>query len=170
MTQAYQHMTEQKEASLLWPFLIIGVGIIVTLSFVFIVLKGYKKPHPLLIKPSSVDSFDGVSKALYKAMYPMVRQGYDFKVNPKVNTDEINFSNSLLKYFSDQSLNKVISITLLEINLDSPPQSASKTFNCRENNYFNLYRKKEKKWKKNIYFSVCKEREDLYIMSFSKKY
>lgn len=160
-------MVEQKESSLLWPFLIIGVGIILSLSFVFFVLKTYQKPHPLLIKPSSVDSFDDISLAIYKSMFPMTRQGYTFQVSPLVNKDELEFSRSLAKYFNPDSSEKVISITLQEVHLEKQTIEKSTNFNCKENNIFNLLRKKDKKWTKNIYFSVCKEKDDLLIMSYT---
>lgn len=162
-------MVEQKEASLTWPFLIIGVGIILSLSFVFFVLRNYQKPHPLLIKPSSVESFHDVSKAIYKSMFPMIRQGYTFHISPLINEDEIKLAKSLSKFVSPNSSDKVISITLQKVQLDKEIFNKNEKFNCKENILFNLLRKKEKKWKKRIYFSVCKEKEDLLIMGYSIK-
>lgn len=163
MTPVEKH----QETSLLWPFLIIGIGIILSMTFVFFILRGYKKPRPLVIKPSSVESFDAVAEALYKAMYPLTKQGYSFKVSPKVNENEVKLSEGLKKYFPEFNSEKIIAITLEEVDLESEPPPPSQLYTCRENNLFNLYRKKEKKWNKHIYFSICKEGRDNLIMSYA---
>ena len=164
-------MTPKKtqETSLLWPFLIIGLGIIISMSFVLIILKSHKKPRPLVIKPSSVESFEDVALALYKAMYPLTKQGYNFQVTPKISETEKQLAKEINKYFPKIDSEKTVSINLVEVDLSSKASSPSQLFTCHENNFFNLYRKKEKKWKKNIYFSICKERENTLILSFSQK-
>ena len=93
-------LKKQKETrSLLWLFLIIGIGALISMSFVLFILQGYKKPRPLVIKPSSVKSFQNVAHALYKSMYPLTKQGYRFQVHPMVNDIEVELAKEMKKYF-----------------------------------------------------------------------
>ena len=64
--------------------------------------------------------------------------------------------------------NKTISVTLVKVDLNSKPPPPSQFLTCQENNLFNLYRKKEKKWKKKIYFSICKESDNSLILSYTQ--
>jgi len=162
---------KNKDSSLVWLFLIIGVGILVSMSFVFFILKGYKKRRPLVIKPSSVESFVDVSEALYKAFYPLTKQGYSFVVSPSVNKDELLFSESLKQFFPEveSKPKKTITITLDKVNLDLEPPPPTQLYTCNENNRFILHRKMEKKWNKKIYFAICRENDGLLILSYAKK-
>ena len=158
---------KKKDGSLVWLFLVIGVGILVSMSFVFMILKGYKKRRPLVIKPSSVESFDEVAEALYKAFYPLTKQGYSFVVSPLANDTEIEFSNALKQFFpkTEAKPKKIMTITLEKVNLDLKPPAPTQLYTCNENNRFILHRKKEKAWNKNIYFSICREDDGLLILS-----
>ncbi len=158
---------QNQEVSLLWPFMIIGVGIIVSMSFVFFILKGYRRPRPLVIKPSSVESFNDVANALFKSLYPLKKQGYNFYVTPIVNEDELNFATELKKYFPPSDSSKNMSITLQEVNLNLSPPGPTQLKTCKENNQFILHRKRDKIWTKKIYFTVCKEKRDQLILSYS---
>jgi len=154
----------QNESNGLWiPLSIVGVGILVSMVFAFQTLKGYRKPRPLLIKPSSVNSAKELSMALYKAVYPLKLQGYGVKFV----SSGLAFENQLKTSFKSvfPSTEKNILITAEEINLSQDYNNSK--IDCLNTALFNMLRKPERKWKKKIYFSVCTEAEKTFKIFYT---
>jgi len=154
----------QKKSTGLWiPFSIILVGIFVSLIFAFQTLRGYRKPRPLLIKPSSINSAGELTTSLHKALYPLKLQGYGFELDSDGSTFGDDLKNSLESKFGKSEKN--ISARIQKIDLSQSYDNSK--IDCLNTALFNMLRKPERKWKKNIYFSVCTEADKKFSIYYS---
>lgn len=171
--QESQNQDQIKSSGLWAPFTIIGIGFILSLIFVFKTLKDYKTPKPLLIKPSSVETTKDIHNALYKSLYPLKLRGFGVTLaSPKNETERTLFS-YLAKSFKqsknadkNESKNENIKFSTQSIDL-SQKADIDKT-DCKNTALFNL-RRKIKKWDKEIYFAVCTESKNEFVLFYILK-
>ncbi len=151
----------------LWaPILIICLGFVFSMAFVVKTLKGYKQPRPLLIKPSSVDTPEEITRAIYKALFPLKKRSFGIKLE-KIDNNKISFKvTQLLTKKFPPSKNEFkfnsYKVSILE------PHDTRKT-DCRNTALFNLKRKFKRTWKKKIYFTICKEEKQIFSLFYMVK-
>lgn len=136
----------------LWiPLLILSIAFILSVSYVFWVMKNYKKNTPLIIKPSSIEKPIEAAQALKKALHPLFNEGYGIKIE---NTDPL-FSVAFNSEFKDLNAisDKKLNISFSTIDLNAEPEIS--TINCYQTALFNMKRKMERKWKNKFYFVIC---------------
>ncbi len=151
----------------LWaPVLIIFLGFMLSMAFVFKTLKGYKQPRPLLIKPSSVNTPEEITEAIYKALFPLKKRSFGVKIQ-EIDNDKISFKvvHSLIKKFppsKNEFKFNSYKVSILE-------KHDIKKTDCRNTALFNLKRRPERIWKKKIYFTICKEEKKIFSLFYTAK-
>ncbi len=151
----------------LWiPAVIICLGFLFSMAFVVKTLRGYKQPQPLLIKPSSVETPEEITEALYKALYPLKQRAYGAHIL-ELDNDEVSFkvAHSLAQRFPKKENN--FRFNAYKVSLYD--QHDTNKTDCRNTALFNLKRKPEKKWKKAIYFTVCTEKKEAFSLFYTVK-
>jgi len=163
--QELQNKDQIKSNGLWVPFTIIGIGFIFSIVFVFKTLKDYKTPKPLLIKPSSVETTKDIHNALYKSLYPLKLRGFGiFLESPKNETEKTLFSYLTKTFEENKNENFKFSVQGIDLSLEA---DIDKT-DCKNTALFNL-RRKIKKWDKEIYFTVCTESKNEFILFYILK-
>jgi len=154
----------QNRPSGLWiPFSIIFIGIVISVVFALQTLQGYRKPRPLLIRPSSVNEAAELSNSLYKALYPLVLQGYGVKFVSDGSGFGAALGMSLNKTFGKADKN--IQIDLQKIDLSQ--EYDNNKIDCLNTALFNMLRKPERNWKEPVYFSVCTQELNEFTVYYS---
>lgn len=151
--------------SLFWPFLVISVGFIASMAFVIYALLNYKKPTPLVIKPSSVSTIDKIGESFQKALFPLTQQKEHFKV-----LGEDDFSAKLqqsLNTFFKPTEKKALNVVIQKMDL-SKKESRRLESSCEKLSLFHLKRKKERVWDKAFIFTLCRESDESYLLVYDK--
>lgn len=155
----------QNSSNGLWiPFTIIFIGIVVSLVFAVQTLRGYRKPRPLLIRPSSVDQASELAGSVYKALYPLKIQGYGIEYKSDGSSFGSELGASLVSIFGSESKN--IKTELYKIDLTAAYDN-NKT-DCLNTALFNMLRKPKRHWTRSIYFSVCTESDKSFKIYYSR--
>jgi len=154
----------QNRSNGLWiPFTIITVGIIVSLVFAVQTLKGYRKPRPLLIRPSSVTEAAEVSNSLYKALYPLKLQGYGIEYSSDGSDFGSDLGTALNQTFGKEDKNIQIDLQKIDLSQDYD----NNKIDCLNTALFNMLRKPDRNWTKPIYFSVCTQKQNKFTVYYS---
>lgn len=151
----------------LWiPAVIIFVSFVLSIGFMVNSINNYKKPKPLLIKPSSVETPEEIAKALYKALYPLKMRNFGVKILG-TSKDPVIVSATLqiAKDFPKDKNTFEISAYKVSIKEDHD----NDRMDCLNTALFNLKRKPEKKWKNKIYFTVCTEDTNRFSIFYTTK-
>jgi len=156
----------QSDSNGLWiPFTIIFIGIIISVVFAVQTLKGYRKPRPLLIKPSSIEDPSNLADALSKALYPLKLQNYGVITASDGSDLGEEVKHLLFESFGEKA--KSIRLTFTKIDLRQNYDN-SKT-DCLNTALFNMNRKRERVWSKKFYFCVCTEKEKTFAVYYTQK-
>lgn len=159
----------QIKSSGLWiPFTLIGICFVFSTIFVFKTLKNYKSPKPLLIKPSSVENEADITAAVYKSLYPLKMRGFGVSLKePKEGADDFEFILlPMLRNVFEGEKKENFKISVQKIDLSK--EADNDKIDCENTALFNMKRK-IKKWDKRIYFSVCTDNVNNFILFYDLK-
>lgn len=170
--------------SLFWPFFVISVGFIASMAFVIYALLNYKKPTPLVIKPSSVSNVSDIAEGIHKALFPLTQLEEHFIVLSEEQNDNLDgdlgdnndFSKKLqtdLNTFFKPSTKKALNLKVYKVHLslkDTDPQleDPKAQSSCEKLSLFNLQRKKDRVWDQKFIFTLCREKDDEYLLVYDK--
>jgi hypothetical protein len=154
----------QNTSNGLWiPFTIIFIGIVISVVFAVQTLQGYRKPRPLLIRPSSVNEATELSNSLYKALYPLKLQGFGVEYSSEGSAFGLDLGDALNQTFGQKDKN--IQVVLQKIDLSQ--NYDNNKIDCLNTALFNMLRKPDRNWVNSIYFSVCTQEKNKFIVYYS---